>query len=110
MAVASDPGFAGSFRVEGAQGLDYQRFSFPGVVTMVVLFSAIFATISVIEDRREGFLQSVLAGPGSRLDVERLLVPLTDRSGEVAAVMAAVPFLRPSDRWFSWPRRWPASW
>ena len=62
-------GFAGSFRVEGAQGLDYQRFSFPGVVTMVVLFSAIFATISVIEDRREGFLQSVLAGPGSRLAV-----------------------------------------
>jgi ABC-2 type transport system permease protein len=62
-------GFAGSFRVEGAQGLDYQRFSFPGVVTMVVLFSAIFATISVIEDRREGFLQSVLAGPGSRLSV-----------------------------------------
>jgi ABC-2 type transport system permease protein len=59
-------GFAGSFRVEGAQGLDYQRFSFPGVVTMVVLFSAIFATISVIEDRREGFLQAVLAGPGSR--------------------------------------------
>ncbi len=62
-------GFSGSFRVEGAQGLDYQRFSFPGVVTMVVLFSAIFANISVIEDRREGFLQSVLAGPGSRLAV-----------------------------------------
>ena len=59
-------GFAGSFRVEGAQGLDYQRFSFPGIITMVVLFSAIFTTISVVEDRREGFLQSVLAGPGSR--------------------------------------------
>ncbi|MET0404543.1 MAG: ABC transporter permease [Cystobacter sp.] len=62
-------GFSGSFRVQGAQGLDYQRFSFPGVVAMVLLFSAIFATISVIEDRREGFLQSVLAGPGSRLSV-----------------------------------------
>ncbi|WP_434388812.1 ABC transporter permease [Melittangium boletus] len=59
-------GFAGSFQVEGARGLDYQRFSFPGVVTMVLLFSAIFATISVIEDRREGFLQAVLAGPGAR--------------------------------------------
>ncbi|MCP3140473.1 ABC transporter permease [Pyxidicoccus xibeiensis] len=62
-------GFAGSFRVEGAQGLGYQQFFFPGVVTMVLLFSAIFATITVIEDRREGFLQSVLAGPGSRLAV-----------------------------------------
>ncbi|NBC41795.1 ABC transporter permease [Corallococcus exiguus] len=62
-------GFAGSFRVEGAQGLGYQQFFFPGVVTMVVLFSAIFATITVIEDRKEGFLQAVLAGPGSRLAV-----------------------------------------
>jgi ABC-2 type transport system permease protein len=62
-------GFAGSFRVEGARGLGYQQFFFPGVVTMVLLFSAIFATITVIEDRREGFLQAVLAGPGSRLAV-----------------------------------------
>jgi ABC-2 type transport system permease protein len=59
-------GFSGSFRVDGAQGLDYQQFFYPGVVTMVLLFSAIFATITVIEDRREGFLQAVLAGPGSR--------------------------------------------
>ncbi|XXF80104.1 ABC transporter permease [Myxococcaceae bacterium GXIMD 01537] len=59
-------GFSGSFRVEGAQGLGYQQFFFPGVVTMVLLFSAIFATITVIEDRKEGFLQAVLAGPGSR--------------------------------------------
>lgn len=59
-------GFSGSFRVEGAQGLGYQQFFYPGVVTMVLLFSAIFATITVIEDRREGFLQAVLAGPGSR--------------------------------------------
>lgn len=59
-------GFSGTFRVEGAEGLSYQEFFYPGVVAMVLLFSAIFATISVIEDRREGFLQSVLAGPGAR--------------------------------------------
>ncbi len=62
-------GFAGSFKVSGAEGLGYMPFFFPGVVTMVLLFSAIFATITVIEDRREGFLQCVLAGPGSRLSV-----------------------------------------
>ena len=34
----------------------------PGMLAvMIILFTAIFATISVIEDRREGFLQSVLA-------------------------------------------------
>ena len=30
---------------------------------LILLFTAIFATISVIEDRREGFLQSVLVAP-----------------------------------------------
>jgi ABC-2 type transport system permease protein len=36
---------------------------------MVLLFTAIFATITLIEDRREGFLQAVLAGPGARFAV-----------------------------------------
>jgi ABC-2 type transport system permease protein len=62
-------GFAGSFRVRQAEGLDYMQYFFPGVVAMVLLFSTIFATITVIEDRREGFLQCILAGPGSRLAV-----------------------------------------
>ena len=64
--VVIGSGFAGSFRLQGAEGLGYQQFFFPGVVTMVVLFSAIFATITVIEDRNAGFLQAVLAGPGTR--------------------------------------------
>jgi len=62
-------GFASSFRVEGAHQVTYAQFFFPGVVTMILLFSTIFATITVIEDRREGFLQCVLGGPGSRLSV-----------------------------------------
>lgn len=62
-------GFRGSFNLGPDAPWDFQQFFFPGVVTMVLLFSAIFATITVIEDRREGFLQGVLAGPGSRLAV-----------------------------------------
>jgi ABC-2 type transport system permease protein len=38
-------------------------FFFPGTIVLVVLFAAIFSTISVIEDRREGFLQGVLVSP-----------------------------------------------
>ncbi len=45
---------------------DYAAFLYPGTVTMIVLFAAIFSTISLIEDRREGFLQSALVSPGSR--------------------------------------------
>jgi len=43
-------------------GLGYAHF-FPGIMAMILLFTAIFTTISIIEDRREGFLQSVLVAP-----------------------------------------------
>jgi ABC-2 type transport system permease protein len=52
---------------EGLRGsqLDYVHF-FPGTLVMILLFTAIFATISIIEDRNEGFLQSVLVAPSPR--------------------------------------------
>ena len=59
-------GLSPTFSMPGAS-IDYRTWFFPGVVMMIVLFTGIFATMSVIEDRREGFLQGVLAGPGSRL-------------------------------------------
>jgi ABC-2 type transport system permease protein len=45
-----------------SSNLDYAHF-FPGTIVMILLFTAIFATISIIEDRREGFLQGVLVAP-----------------------------------------------
>jgi ABC-2 type transport system permease protein len=52
---------------EGLRGnqLDYAHF-FPGTLVMILLFTAIFATISIIEDRNEGFLQAVLVAPAPR--------------------------------------------
>lgn len=44
----------------------YMEYFFPGTVLMILLFTAIFSTISIIEDRREGFLQSVLVAPVPR--------------------------------------------
>lgn len=59
-------GFSGSFRLPGApEAVPFLRWFYPGVLTLVVLFAAIFSTISVIEDRREGFLQGVLVSPVS---------------------------------------------
>jgi ABC-2 type transport system permease protein len=49
----------------GSRQLGYEHF-FPGTLAMILLFTAIFATISIIEDRREGFLQSVLVAPAPR--------------------------------------------
>ena len=41
----------------------YREYFFPGTLVLILLFTAIFATISIIEDRREGFLQTVLVAP-----------------------------------------------
>jgi ABC-2 type transport system permease protein len=55
----------GTARIGAGDKLDYQHF-FPGTLVMILLFTAIFATISIIEDRREGFLQGVLVAPVPR--------------------------------------------
>jgi ABC-2 type transport system permease protein len=47
----------------------YIEYFFPGTILMIILFTAIFSTISIIEDRREGFLQSVLVAPVSRMSI-----------------------------------------
>ncbi len=57
--------FSEGFRYADDSSLDYAHF-FPGTLVMILLFTAIFATISIIEDRREGFLQSVLVAPAPR--------------------------------------------
>lgn len=49
--------------IGSGMGHGYLQYLFPGVVALVLLFTAIFTTISVIEDRREGFLQAVLVAP-----------------------------------------------
>lgn len=51
-------GMQGAFRGEGNQG--FMEYYLPGTVALILLFTAIFATISIIEDRREGFLQNVI--------------------------------------------------
>jgi ABC-2 type transport system permease protein len=67
---------AGATQIEGAvqsvpaaQTIGYRAYFFPGTITMILLFTAIFSTISVIEDRREGFMQGVLVAPAPRLAI-----------------------------------------
>jgi ABC-2 type transport system permease protein len=45
------------------------EFFFAGTLVLTVMFSAIFSTISIIEDRREGFLLSMLVSPASRTSI-----------------------------------------
>jgi ABC-2 type transport system permease protein len=58
-------GFGTSFRSAGGSQ-HYLNYFYPGALIMIVLFTSIFTMMSVIEDRREGFLLSVLVAPVSR--------------------------------------------
>ena len=60
-------GFGSSFSTKSAAGSqNYLTFFYTGALTMIVLFTAIFTMMSVIEDRNEGFLLSVLVAPVNR--------------------------------------------
>jgi ABC-2 type transport system permease protein len=63
-------GFGGSFQAAaGRADAGYLEYFFPGTVMMILLFSSIFSSISIIEDRHEGFLLSALVAPISRLSL-----------------------------------------
>jgi ABC-2 type transport system permease protein len=64
--VVLGAGLTGSFRLAGASGVSYLAYFYPGTIVLTVLFTAIFSTISVIDDRHHGFLQAVLVAPVSR--------------------------------------------
>lgn len=54
------------FWVVVGSGFGDLEFFFPGALTMTVMFSAMFSMMSLIEDRKEGFLLSVLVSPAPR--------------------------------------------
>jgi ABC-2 type transport system permease protein len=63
-------GLSASFRPPGTAGAaGYVAYLYPGILALVLLFTAIFATISTVEDRRSGFLQGVLVAPVSRAEI-----------------------------------------
>jgi ABC-2 type transport system permease protein len=60
-------GFGTSFRAGNAPGQQhYLNYFYPGALIMIVLFTSIFAMMSLIEDRKEGFLLSVMVAPVPR--------------------------------------------
>ena len=86
--VLFSAGFSNSFRPSGNEGT-FSQFLLPGMAALIVLFTAIFSTISIIRDRSEGFLQGVLVAPVPRLTIVWGKV----LGGTILAVMQATLFL-----------------
>ena len=84
-------GFGGTFRMPGAEdaGVPYLEYLFPGIVALILLFTAIFSTISVVDDRQKGFLQAALVAPASRVSI----VLGNVLGGATLAVVQALLFL-----------------
>jgi ABC-2 type transport system permease protein len=60
-------GFGSSFRSGAGQAQEhYMDYFYPGTLILIVLFTSIFAMMSLIEDRQEGFLLSVMVAPVPR--------------------------------------------
>ncbi len=102
-------GFSASFRPSADAGdVGYLEYLYPGIITLILLFTAIFSTIAVVEDRKTGFLQGVLVAPVPRTSIVLgqalggtslallqgclflLLAPAAGIVLSVAAVLAAV--------------------
>lgn len=65
--IALGFGFGRMFARAG--GGSYMNFLAPGIISMAILFNAVFSGIEIIWDRQFGFLKETLVAPVSRLDI-----------------------------------------
>jgi ABC-2 type transport system permease protein len=91
--VVIGSGLGESFRGAEVEG-GFMRYFFPGTVVLILLFTAIFSTVSVIEDRRDGFLQGVLVAPVSRASIVfgKCLGGMTLAAAQAALFCLAAPW------------------
>jgi ABC-2 type transport system permease protein len=65
--VALGFGFGSMFARAG--GGSYLNFLAPGIISMAILFNAVFSGIEIIWDRQFGFLKETLVAPVSRIQI-----------------------------------------
>jgi ABC-2 type transport system permease protein len=88
-------GITSGMRLTNAGNIDYLKFMYPGVIGMSVLFTSIFAAISIIWDREFGFLKEVLVAPVPRwaVAVGKSFGGATIALVQVAILIFVAPFV-----------------
>lgn len=76
-------------------GTDYQKFIFPGIISMSIIFSSVFFGSYIIWDRKFDFLKSVMVAPVSRITifVGKSLGGMTTSLVEVAILLIIGGFI-----------------
>jgi ABC-2 type transport system permease protein len=72
-----------------AGGGDYIQFLAPGIISMGILFTAVFSGIEIIWDRQFGFLKETLVAPVSRF---KIMIGRTLGGGTVAMLQGLIVF------------------
>lgn len=85
--VALGFGFGPIFQKAG--GGDYIQFLSPGIISMSIIFTAIFSGIEVIADKQFGFLKETLVAPVSRVSI---MVGRTLGGATVAMIQGLIVF------------------
>jgi ABC-2 type transport system permease protein len=83
--VALGFGFGPIYQKAG--GGNYIQFLTPGIISMGILFTAIFSGIEIIWDRQFGFLKETLVAPVSRFEI---MIGRTLGGGTVAAIQGII--------------------
>ncbi|MBF0176812.1 MAG: ABC transporter permease [Magnetococcales bacterium] len=88
-------GFSSSFKAPGQEHISYLEYFYPGILMMMMLFSGIFSTITIIEDRQQGLLQEVLVAPVSRMAIVlgKVLGAMGVALVQSVVLLVAAPFL-----------------
>jgi ABC-2 type transport system permease protein len=86
--VAMGFGLGAIFQKAG-QG-NYMQFITPGIISMGIIFTALFSGIEIIWDRQFGFLKETLVAPTSRL---KIMIGRTLGGATVASLQGVIIFL-----------------
>ena len=103
--VVLGSGFGHSFQGGGAQPQHYLDYFYPGTLIMIVLFTSIFTMMSVIEDRKEGFLLSVMVAPVPRsaIVLGKVLGGTTLSAAQGLIFLVFAPFAGVQMSWAAFP-------
>lgn len=76
-------------------GISYMQFMYPGIISMAVLFTAIFAAMGIVWDREFGFLKELLVAPIERsaIAVGKALGGATQAVFQGAILLVLAPFV-----------------
>jgi ABC-2 type transport system permease protein len=77
------------------EGVDFVSFLVPGVAAMTVLFSSMFASISIVWDREFGFLKELLVAPVPRVAIvaAKMLAGSSMALAEAGLLIAVSPLV-----------------